>query len=55
MSQNPMKWPFEGRVALVTGAASGLGFATAKAFAELDRALPWPTGTRTRCTPLPGN
>jgi NAD(P)-dependent dehydrogenase (short-subunit alcohol dehydrogenase family) len=29
-----MKWPFEGRVALVTGAASGLGLATARAFAE---------------------
>jgi NAD(P)-dependent dehydrogenase (short-subunit alcohol dehydrogenase family) len=25
---------FEGKAALVTGAASGLGFATAKAFAE---------------------
>jgi NAD(P)-dependent dehydrogenase (short-subunit alcohol dehydrogenase family) len=34
MSQSFMKWPFEGRVALVTGAASGLGLATAKAFAE---------------------
>jgi NAD(P)-dependent dehydrogenase (short-subunit alcohol dehydrogenase family) len=34
MSHNSMKWPFEGRVALVTGAASGLGLATARAFAE---------------------
>ena len=34
MSHSAMKWPFEGRVALVTGAASGLGLATAKAFAE---------------------
>src|SRR3954453_8407937 len=34
MSHNAMKWPFEGRVALVTGAASGLGLAAAKAFAE---------------------
>ncbi len=29
-----MKWPFEGQVALVTGAASGLGLATARAFAQ---------------------
>src|SRR5882757_7677537 len=29
-----MNISFEGEVALVTGAASGLGFATAKAFAE---------------------
>jgi NAD(P)-dependent dehydrogenase (short-subunit alcohol dehydrogenase family) len=29
-----MKISFENRVALVTGAASGLGLATAKAFAE---------------------
>ena len=34
MSQSSVKWPFEGRVALVTGAASGLGLATARAFAE---------------------
>src|SRR4051794_1913510 len=34
MSHNSMKWPFEGKVALVTGAASGLGLATARAFAE---------------------
>ena len=34
MSQRRMKWPFEGQVALVTGAGSGLGLATGKAFAE---------------------
>jgi NAD(P)-dependent dehydrogenase (short-subunit alcohol dehydrogenase family) len=34
MPHNLIKWPFEGQVALVTGAASGLGLATAKAFAE---------------------
>jgi NAD(P)-dependent dehydrogenase (short-subunit alcohol dehydrogenase family) len=29
-----MKWNFDGKVALVTGAASGMGLATAKAFAK---------------------
>jgi NAD(P)-dependent dehydrogenase (short-subunit alcohol dehydrogenase family) len=34
MPHRLMKWPFDGQVALITGAASGLGLATARAFAE---------------------
>jgi NAD(P)-dependent dehydrogenase (short-subunit alcohol dehydrogenase family) len=34
-----MKGSFEGQVALVTGAAAGMGFATAKAFAEAGAAV----------------
>ena len=34
-----MNISFENQVALVTGAASGLGFATAKAFAEAGAAV----------------
>ncbi len=34
-----MNGNFEGRVALVTGAALGMGFATAKAFAEAGAAV----------------
>lgn len=34
-----MKWSFENKVALVTGAASGMGLATAKAFAEAGAAV----------------
>jgi NAD(P)-dependent dehydrogenase (short-subunit alcohol dehydrogenase family) len=34
-----MNGSFEGQVALVTGAAAGMGFATAKAFAEAGAAI----------------
>jgi NAD(P)-dependent dehydrogenase (short-subunit alcohol dehydrogenase family) len=34
-----MNGNFEGRVAMVTGAAVGMGFATAKAFAEAGAAV----------------
>jgi NAD(P)-dependent dehydrogenase (short-subunit alcohol dehydrogenase family) len=34
MPHQIMKWPFDGQVALITGAASGLGLATARAFAQ---------------------
>jgi NAD(P)-dependent dehydrogenase (short-subunit alcohol dehydrogenase family) len=36
-----MNISFEGKVALVTGAASGLGLATSKAFAESDNQRAW--------------
>jgi NAD(P)-dependent dehydrogenase (short-subunit alcohol dehydrogenase family) len=39
---------FENKVALVTGAGSGLGLATAKAFAEQVRQWCWGTGMRSR-------
>ena len=34
-----MNWSFKDKVALVTGAASGIGLATAKAFAEAGAAV----------------
>ena len=42
-----------GQVALVTGASSGMGFATAQTFAP--RTLPWcsPTSTTRRLVPPP--
>lgn len=34
-----MDLSFEGKIALVTGASSGIGLATAKAFAEADASV----------------
>ena len=37
---------FTGKVALVTGAAAGMGLATAQAFAEAGRRLCWRTSVK---------
>ena len=44
-----MNITFENKVALVTGAASGLGLATAKAFAEAGASVVLRTGVRKKC------
>jgi NAD(P)-dependent dehydrogenase (short-subunit alcohol dehydrogenase family) len=38
-----MNWSFENKVALVTGAASGMGLATAQASPRQARPSYWPT------------
>jgi len=43
---------FEGQVALVTGAAVGMGFATAKAFAEAGAAVLTMLNTRRLSLPI---
>jgi NAD(P)-dependent dehydrogenase (short-subunit alcohol dehydrogenase family) len=45
---NPI-YDFHGQVALVTGASSGMGLATATGFAEAGLSLCWLISTKRRC------
>jgi len=48
-------YDFHDQVALVTGAASGMGLATARAFAEPAPQSSWPTSTRRPSSARPKN
>jgi NAD(P)-dependent dehydrogenase (short-subunit alcohol dehydrogenase family) len=50
-----MNISFEKQVALVTGAASGLGLATAKAFAESGASVVLADWNEKKCKPQPGD
>ncbi len=50
-----MNISFENKVALVTGAGSGLGLATVKAFAESGASVVLADRNESRCVPQPRN